>query len=57
LAGSGAVYKDFLKAIRKMEVVFLNAEYDIIIDGSNLINHSEKDFSGPFHWVASVSTD
>jgi hypothetical protein len=37
-----------------MEVVFLNAEYDIIIDGSNLINHSEKDFSGPFHWVATV---
>jgi len=42
LAGSGAVYKDFLKAIRKTEVVFLNAEYDIVIDGSNLINHSEK---------------
>jgi hypothetical protein len=42
LAGSGAVYKDFLKAIRKTEVVFLNAEYDIVIDGSNLINHSDK---------------
>jgi len=42
LAGSGAVNKDFLKAIRKTEVVFLNAEYDIVIDGSNLINHSEK---------------
>jgi len=23
-------------------VIFLNAEYDIVIDGSNLINHSEK---------------
>jgi len=42
LAGSGAVNKDFLKAIRKTEVVLLNAEYDIVIDGSNLINHSEK---------------
>jgi len=42
LAGSGAVYKDFLKAISKTEVKFLNAEYDIVIDGSNLINHSEK---------------
>ena len=42
MAGSGAVYKDFLKAIMKTEVVFLNADYDIVIDGSNLINHSEK---------------
>jgi hypothetical protein len=42
LAGSGVIWKGLLKVVRKTELECLNAEYDIVIDGSNLINHSEK---------------
>lgn len=42
MAGSGVIWKGLLKVVRKTELKCLNAEYDIVIDGSNLINHSEK---------------
>jgi hypothetical protein len=42
LAGSGVIWKGLSIVVRKTELECLNAEYDIVIDGSNLINHSEK---------------
>ncbi|MDA0649139.1 MAG: hypothetical protein O2786_07490 [archaeon] len=42
MAGSGVIWKGLSIVVRKTELECLNAEYDIVIDGSNLINHSEK---------------